>query len=196
MAGVKGGAALRKALFTIGKALGAAPTVRVGYLANATYPDGTPVAMVAALQEFGAPKAGIPPRPTFRPMVAKNKADWPKEVGVVLVAKDYDGTATMAQMGQRIVGELRQEVADLKSPQLSPVTLMLRSMRAKNPGLVVTGKTVAIARARVARGDKPGQVSTKPLVDRGIMFQSSSFEVVKAGSFAGRIKGLMGGGKP
>lgn len=30
------------------------PKIKVGFLANATYPDGTPVAMIAMIQEFGA----------------------------------------------------------------------------------------------------------------------------------------------
>lgn len=36
------------------KYIGPSPVLKVGFLANATYPDGTPVAMVAMIQEFGA----------------------------------------------------------------------------------------------------------------------------------------------
>ena len=50
-----GGEKLQKKLQEIAEKLGAARTVRVGFLENATYPDNahTPVALVAAVNEFG-----------------------------------------------------------------------------------------------------------------------------------------------
>jgi len=48
-----GGAALEAKLREIAERAGAPKAVRVGFLEGATYPDGTPVALVAATNEFG-----------------------------------------------------------------------------------------------------------------------------------------------
>lgn len=48
-----GGSALESKLREIAEKIGAPKTLRVGFLEGATYPDGTPVALVAAANEFG-----------------------------------------------------------------------------------------------------------------------------------------------
>ncbi len=48
-----GGAALEAKLREIAEKAGAPKAVRVGFLENATYPDGTPVALIAATNEYG-----------------------------------------------------------------------------------------------------------------------------------------------
>ena len=52
--GFSGGDRLTARLAAIGERLGGGPQVRVGFLEGATYPDGTSVAYVASIQEFGA----------------------------------------------------------------------------------------------------------------------------------------------
>ena len=42
---------------------------QVGFPSGINYEDGTNVAYVATIQEFGAPEANIPPRPFMRPTV-------------------------------------------------------------------------------------------------------------------------------
>ena len=71
---LKGGAKLKAYLTRLSKKVERSAVLRVGFLEGATYPNGTPVAMIAAIQEFGAPKAGIPPRSYFRPLIAKSGA--------------------------------------------------------------------------------------------------------------------------
>jgi hypothetical protein len=54
---ISGGDKLQAYLAKIAGNVGATtggPTVRVGFLSGKTYPDGTPVAYIAAIQEFGA----------------------------------------------------------------------------------------------------------------------------------------------
>ena len=53
MGAFSGGAALEAKLREIAEKVGAPKTVRVGFLEGATYPDGTPVALVAATNEYG-----------------------------------------------------------------------------------------------------------------------------------------------
>jgi hypothetical protein len=48
-----GGAALEAKLREIAEKAGAPKTLRVGFLEDATYPDGTPVAQIAAVNEYG-----------------------------------------------------------------------------------------------------------------------------------------------
>ena len=177
MATISGGNKFQVELDKIAAAAKKASTLRVGFLENATYPDGTKVAMVAAIQEFGAPWVGIPPRPFFRNMVKKKSPEWPKAIADLLKANDYDAKLTLMQAGDAIRGQLQQSIIDTFNPPLSPVTLMLRKMKAKDPNLVVTGATVAEARKRVKAGESYAGVSTKPLVETGHLLNSVDFEV-------------------
>ena len=177
MAEISGGNRLQVALQGMARKLASAKSVRVGFLENATYPDGTPVAMVAAIQEFGAPKVGIPPRPFFRNMIAAKSSEWPKAIGDLLIANDYDAEKTLKLTGEGIRGQLQQSIIDTNAPELSPVTLMLRKMKSQNPDLIVTGTVVAEARSRVAAGESSAGVSTKPLTETGHMLNSIDFEV-------------------
>ncbi|CAG4889331.1 hypothetical protein [Paraburkholderia gardini] len=53
MGAFSGGDLLKKRLQEIVAKAGKANTVRVGFLEDATYPDGTPVALIAATNEYG-----------------------------------------------------------------------------------------------------------------------------------------------
>ena len=153
--------------------------LRVGFLEGATYPDGTSVAMVAAIQEFGAPKAGIPPRPYFRPMIQKEQSSWGPGFAKLLKSEGYNVDKALAQLGEVIVSQLQESIVATNSPPLSPVTLMLRRMVRDDPNLVVTGRTVAEARSRVAAGLPYSGVSTKPLISTGYMLRSAAYEIKK-----------------
>jgi len=177
MAEIKGGEKVQAALDKIARAVTKAATLRVGFMENAAYPDGTKVAMVAAIQEFGAPRVGIPPRPFFRNMVRKKSSEWPKAISALLKQNDYDARTTLMQAGDAIAGQLRQSIVDTMAPPLSPVTLMLRKMKWKQPGLKVTRGVVAEARKRVVAGESYSGVSTKPLVETGHLLNSVDFEV-------------------
>lgn len=177
MAEIKGGEKLEKALAKISKNLGSGGTLKVGFLAGATYPDGTSVAMVAAIQEFGAPKVRIPPRPYFRTMVQAKSPGWPKAIAPILKATDYDVASTLGQVGEGIKGQLQQSIIDTVSPPLSPITVMLRHMRSMDQSLVVTGATVGEAARRVAAGGSTGGASEKPLVDSGHLLNTVDYSV-------------------
>ena len=172
---IEGGEKLEKALTEIARKLGSSASVRVGFLENATYPDGKPVAMIAAIQEYGAPGAGIPPRPFFRNMIADKSGEWPEGVKNALVAADYDAGKALGVVGAAIAGQLRESIINTNTPPLSKVTLMIRKM--KSEGAVITKASLGIARARLAAGESVGGVPTKPLVDTGHLLNSVDFEV-------------------
>jgi hypothetical protein len=110
-------------------------------------------------------------------MIEQKSPEWPEAVGNLLVANGYDGAKTLGQTGAAIKGQLQQSIIDTFAPPLSHVTLMLRKMRAEDPDLVVSGKTVGEAATRVAAGESTEGVSTKPLIDSGQMLNSVDFEV-------------------
>jgi hypothetical protein len=133
--------------------------------------------MVAAIQNWGAPGAGIPPRPFFSNMVAAKSPDWGKQLGNILVTVGYDSDVALDRMGKGIEGQLRQSIIDTNSPALSPITVMLRGMKSHDQSLVVTGKTVGEAARRVALGLTNYGASTKVLDETGWLLGSVDHEV-------------------
>jgi hypothetical protein len=97
--------------------------VRAGFLEGSTYPDGTSLPMVAAVNEFGSPERNIPMRPFFRNMVAASKARWPEQLEKVLVAADYDSRKALARMGMLIQGQIQKSIIDTNLPPNAPRTL-------------------------------------------------------------------------
>lgn len=120
---IKGGEGVRRVLQGMAEKLKRPATVRVGFLEGATYPDGTPVAMVAAIQNWGAPRAGIPPRPFFTNMIADKQDSWGPATAELLARNDYDATATMTLVGEGIAGQLRQAIVDTNEPALAESTI-------------------------------------------------------------------------
>lgn len=178
MAGFTGGDKLLKALAEIRARVNKSATLKVGFLEGATYPDGTSVAMVAAIQNFGAPAVGIPPRPFFSNMVAEKQDEWGPALAKLLEANDYDLEKSLDQLGLGIEGQLRESIVNTNEPALSDVTLMLRKMKSQDQSLVVTGATVGEAARRVAAGESVAGVPSKPLVDTGHLLNSVGHEVV------------------
>jgi hypothetical protein len=123
MASLKGGDKFSAALQRIAGKATSAETVKVGFLSSATYPNGTPVALVAAIQNWGAPRAGIPPRPFFSNMIAKKSPEWGPATGKLLIENDYDAAKTLAQVGEAVSGQLRQSIIDTNEPPLAPATI-------------------------------------------------------------------------
>ena len=177
MAAISGGDKLQAALDKIAANASKAATLSVGFLADSTYPDGTSTAMVAAVQEFGAPKVGIPPRPFFRNMVAAKSKEWPKAVGELLKDNDFDAEKTLGQTGEAIKGQLQDSIINTNEPPLSPVTVMLRGMKSNDQSLVVNKTVVEEARARVAAGLTNYGASTKVLDETGHMLNNVDFTV-------------------
>ena len=177
MATIKGGEKLFATLDKIARK--ARATLQVGWPAGATGADGQPLALRAAINEFGAPGAGIPPRPFFRNMIAAKSGEWPKAIGELLKDNGYDAANALGQVGEIIKVELQESIAETIEPALSPVTVMLRGMRAqKRYRDMPFGELIAEARARVAAGKTNYGASTKPLVDSGQM-QNGVVSIVK-----------------
>ncbi len=132
---IKGGDKLAAYLKEVSRKVNKASTLRAGFLEDATYPDGTSVAMVAAMQNFGTSK--IPPRPFFTIAVAQNSPQWPTDLAKLLNANGFDSEVTLTLMGFKIVGEIQDSIVAFDSVPLSPKTIAAKGF---DKQLVDTGQ--------------------------------------------------------
>jgi len=124
MVTLTGGDRLEAYLADLAKKVSNASTLNVGFPEGATYPDGTSVAMVAAINEFGAPSRGIPPRPFVREgTIAKHKDEWGPQVGEALKASGMDARKALQGMGEIITGEMQEAIVDFTDPRNAPSTI-------------------------------------------------------------------------
>ena len=163
-----GGEALAAKLKELSANIAKAASVDVGFIGN----KGN-TAYIASIQEFGAPSKGIPPRPFFRDMIAKQSGHWGDDTANALKATAFDSAKALDLIGTQISGELRQSIVDLTEPPLSPVTLLLRERFQGNPG-DITFADVQQARRDIASGTVPNVTTTqtKPLIWTGAMLNS------------------------
>jgi hypothetical protein len=149
----------------------ASKQTKVGWLESSLYEDGTPVASIAAQNEFGNPGRGIPPRPTVRPAIIEHQKEWQKMAadGVNLILA---GKATaqdiMEGIGETAQGQVYENISKLLEPKLSPITIVARKY--KKNGIKITGGTIGQIAALIKSGNMPdvSGISTKPLVDSGL----------------------------
>lgn len=117
---LKGSDALMKKLQEIAESMSAG-SVSVGFMENATYPDGTNVAQVAFWNEFGTSKT--PARPFFRGMISEESPTWPEKMAKLAKATGYDGERVLGLMGEDIKGALQQSISNFTSPPLAASTI-------------------------------------------------------------------------
>lgn len=121
MVAFTGGDKLVAKLAEIAQNVSKASSVEIGFLDGATYPDGTPMPLVAAMNEFGNEKS--PPRPFFRGMIQAKAEEWPDAVGNLLVANGYDANKTLGQTGAAIKGQLQDAIVEYEGPPLKEATI-------------------------------------------------------------------------
>jgi len=164
---------------------------KTGYFETAKYEDGTPVAYVATIQEFGY--KSIPPRPTMRPTAdehGKPGGKWAKQFGAGAKAV-LNGKATAIQVMETLAlsaaGDVAKAIAATHAPPLSPLTLLARLYKSDMGSKVPGGKTLGRLAKSLDAGppNLAGLVSIKPLVDTGLMFQSVTGIAEKTGPDAG-----------
>ena len=102
--------------------------LQIGWF-DAKYEDGTPVAQVAMIQEFGAPEKNIPPRPFMRPAKMEHAKDWKAQFEKA--AKNlHKGRIReediLNELGDRIVADIRGAIMDVHFPPLKEQTLKTR----------------------------------------------------------------------
>lgn len=155
--------------------------LRVGWFDTARYQDGTPVAYIAAIQEFG--HGAIPPRPFMRPTIAQQRQAWRdtlRKGAKQVLAERLTFEQMLTAFGLSAAGQVAESIKAVTAPPLSPITLLLRQ-KAKT-GEKITGRTVGMAAA--ASGFVPTEnsgavlgVSDKPLIDTALMLKSVTAQV-------------------
>lgn len=131
--------------------------VTAGFLDTAKYSDGTPVASVAAQNEFGNPAKNVPSRPFFRNAVKANEQKWGTAAGR-LIESAIEGKIpkeqALDQLGQLIKGDIQESILDGDFESLKQSTLDARQSRKRTAG-----------------------VANKPLIDTGHMMRSVDYVV-------------------
>ena len=102
-------------------------SVRVGVLENATYPDGTPVAMVAFWSEYGTKRS--PVRAFFRTTVSEQKKNWVLSVQN-LMKMHNDPKQVMGLIGEHMKGNITQSIATWSDPPNAPYTVAQKGFQA------------------------------------------------------------------
>lgn len=131
--------------------------IKVGFFEHSKYPDGTPIAYVAAIQELGYPAGGIPPRPFMRPAMTEHRQEYSQLTGrAVKAAVNGRITVTdgLTQIGAKAAGDVKMAIKAVTMPPLDDATVAAR-----------------------ARRHSKGKATGKPLVDSGLMLQSVTFVV-------------------
>jgi len=131
---------------------------KVGFFESAHYPDGTPVANVAAIQEYGTVAGNIPPRPFMRPTIDQQKEAWSElfKKGAKLIFKGRLTTVQVLNgLGMVASGNCRETIASITEPELSD-------------------RTIEARRAKMTRG---GTLSVKPLVDTRVMITHLTYTI-------------------
>lgn len=123
MATIRGGEKLEAAMADLARKVSRPGTLRVGIVEGATYPDGTPVALIAALNEYGVPSHGQPPRPAIRRMIRDKSPEWPAAIADLLKDNDMDAVAALNLAGAAIAGQWRQAILDFWDPPNAPSTI-------------------------------------------------------------------------
>jgi hypothetical protein len=144
---------------------------KVGWFATAHYPSesgGIPVALVAAVQEFGWPEHNIPPRLGMRETAQAMRGPW-SEVAATVAKRCVNGQMTpeqaMEAIGLKAAGDIRKHIAGPIQPPLKVATVEAR-LRGKK-----IGRSVSITAA-------------KPLVDTGELLDSLTNVVARDGGGA------------
>ena len=149
-----GGKKLQRLLREAGK--GGVSGVKVGFFSTAKYQDGTPVAAVAAWNEFGTKT--IPERPFFRNALAE------MEDGIANIIKAGIDPKKMVvddrlagRVGEYVAGQVQESITALKDPPNAP-------------------ETVARKRKKL-HGKKGVGGGENPLIDTGFMHDSVTWQV-------------------
>jgi hypothetical protein len=117
--------------------------------------------MIAAIQNWGAPAVGIPPRPFFSNAIRAKKGEWPTAIRNLLKDNNYDALRTLQQTGEVIAGQIRQSIIETNDPPLKASTLRARGVA---PGMKYDP-------------EKPATFGAKPLIDTGVLLNSVSYQV-------------------
>lgn len=124
-------AAFQQAIEEVGHFVG-----RVGWFETAHYPNGVPVALVAAVQEYGWPEHNIPPRLGMRATAERLQGAWAqiaRDNAKLVIAGKMTAREAMDLLGQKAAGNVRKNITEVTSPPLKVATVKAR-LAGRNQG--------------------------------------------------------------
>lgn len=130
---------------------------KVGWFPTAVYPNGTPVAYVALIQEMGAPAVHIPPRPFIKPTVNEQRAAWAailRNGAKAVIKGKFTAHQVLEGVGIQAAGDIRKTISAIVSPPLAESTVKARARRLASHEITPT--------------------LAKPLIDTGLMLSSAT----------------------
>lgn len=101
--------------------------VKVGILDNSKYPDGTSVATVAFMNEYGTSK--IPPRPFFRQTISEQKSNW-TQLAKDAIQMGYSIEHTLGLVGAQMQSDLQYSIMSWTNPPNAPYTVAIKGFNA------------------------------------------------------------------
>ncbi len=135
--------------------------LQTGWFSTNRYENGTPVAYVATIHEFGSIKANIPPRPFMRPTIEREENFW-REFIAQEAPKILEGTQTVEglfeMLGLNVSGEIARSISLVTTPALLEATILAKTRKMADQ--VTVGAL------------------DKPLVETGLMLDSVTHMVV------------------
>lgn len=150
--------------------------VRVGVPGGVAETDGTPVAMIAAVHEFGSPSQGIPERPFLRVAMQRNAKKYVR-LNRINLAKMLRGQMTveqaLSQLGDMAKGDVQTEIWHGDFKPLDPKTIAARRRARSNGYNKALQREVA---KKQAAGGAAGPID-RPLIDSGQLRQSITWEI-------------------
>jgi hypothetical protein len=139
---------------------------QVGWFASSVYPNGTQVAYVAAIQEFGSPTNNIPPRMGLRGMFKQVQQLWAKTVSYAskrMLRGEGTFDDALELIGGVAEGSIRKQIVSVWEPPLKQATIDARDRRR-------------------ASGEPSTNSGAKPLNDTGYMIATATHIVANKGS--------------
>lgn len=135
--------------------------VDVGWFSEARYDNGTPVAFVAMINEYGFYTSGKyrgyhPPRPFFRLMFKAYSDSSVSNLHIIpMIQKVSLGTMTWTafykELGDNLVELVKERIIGLKSPPNSPLTISLKGF---DDPLIETKTMLNTVRYRISSSKK------------------------------------------
>lgn len=190
MAGVIGGDKFDARLKELAGRLGKAKSVSVGFLESKTYPDGTPVAYIAAINEFGAQIEKSPRTATILKKVLKSgkigkKGRFVKAGSAGATPQSFEIPAhTVVIPARPFFRTMVRENQSSWGPQLASVLKANDCDAAKALELMGEGMSGQLQDSIRNWSEPPNAPSTvrkkgfnKPLVDQGVMLNSVGKQV-------------------
>lgn len=169
-------------------------TVQVGFLEKATYPDGTPVAYIAAVQEYGA-TINKPARQSEIYRKTRKDATWTKKTGSKFVKKSKANLITPVSIPAHTIiipsrPFFRNAIADNRKDWKKKYALLLKKnnfdVATKTLAEIIVGdikkSITTLQNPPLAKSTIKRKGFSKPLIDTGHMLNSVDYRIIKHGS--------------